>query len=139
MPRSGTAMARRIPFRASLLLLGLPLVCPAAEIDRPAVVWDRRVPRAVDTRLRKRPRAERRSLNSVALEALAKGAGVDSQGPQRLATTAQRSASACITCGRAFTCAATATPEIVASVGSALSLIPLASCSRPRGETALMP
>ena len=37
----GPAMARRIPFRASLLLLGLPLVCPAAEIGRPAVLWDR--------------------------------------------------------------------------------------------------
>ena len=44
----------------------------------------RKVPRAVDTRLRRRARAERRSLNSVALEALAKGAGLDSQaGPQR--------------------------------------------------------
>jgi len=44
----------------------------------------RGVPRAVDTRLRKRARAERRSLNSVALEALAKGAGLDPQaGPQR--------------------------------------------------------
>lgn len=44
----------------------------------------RKVPRAVDTRLRKRARAERRSLNSVALEALAKGAGVSDQaGAQR--------------------------------------------------------
>lgn len=44
----------------------------------------RKVPRAVDTRLRKRARTERRSLNSVALEALAKGAGVgDQAGPQR--------------------------------------------------------
>jgi hypothetical protein len=43
----------------------------------------RRVPRAVDTRLRKRAREERRSLNSVALEALAKGAGLNQAGPQR--------------------------------------------------------
>jgi outer membrane protein assembly factor BamB len=34
-------MARRIPFRASLLVFGLPLVCPAAETGRPAVLWDR--------------------------------------------------------------------------------------------------
>jgi hypothetical protein len=44
----------------------------------------RKVPRTVDSRLRKRARAERRSLNSVALEALARGAGVDARaGPQR--------------------------------------------------------
>jgi hypothetical protein len=44
----------------------------------------RKVPRAVDSRLRKRARAERRSLNSVALEALARGAGLASRaGPQR--------------------------------------------------------
>lgn len=41
----------------------------------------RKVPRAVDIRLRRRARAERRSLNSVALEALARGAGV--QGTKR--------------------------------------------------------
>lgn len=44
----------------------------------------RNVPRAVDSRLRKRARAERRSLNSVALEALARGAGLGTQeGPHR--------------------------------------------------------
>jgi hypothetical protein len=44
----------------------------------------RKVPRAVDSRLRKRARVERRSLNSVALEALARGAGLDPEaGPRR--------------------------------------------------------
>jgi len=36
----------------------------------------RKVPRAVDSALRKRARTERKSLNRVAVEALARGAGV---------------------------------------------------------------
>lgn len=44
----------------------------------------RKVPRAVDAKLRQRARAERKSLNAVALEALARGAGVgNATGPQR--------------------------------------------------------
>lgn len=43
----------------------------------------RRVPRTVDTTLRRRARAERRSLNAVALDALARGAGVGPATPQR--------------------------------------------------------
>ena len=37
----------------------------------------RRIPRVVDSVLRRRARNEGKSLNSVALEALARGAGVD--------------------------------------------------------------
>jgi hypothetical protein len=36
----------------------------------------RRIPRAVDSALRRRARTERKSLNRVAVEALARGAGV---------------------------------------------------------------
>lgn len=43
----------------------------------------RKVPRAVDAKLRRRARAERKSLNTVALEALARGAGVDGAIPKR--------------------------------------------------------
>jgi hypothetical protein len=44
----------------------------------------RKVPRAVDIRLRRRARAERKSLNTVALEALARGTGVgETVGPKR--------------------------------------------------------
>jgi len=48
----------------------------------------RKVPRSVDARLRRRARAERRSLNSVALEALARGAGVDTSPKRDLADVA---------------------------------------------------
>lgn len=37
----------------------------------------RRIPRAVDSVLRRRARSEGKSLNAVAVEALARGAGVD--------------------------------------------------------------
>jgi hypothetical protein len=43
----------------------------------------RKVPRAVDAKLRRRARAERKSLNTVALEALARGAGVDAMAARR--------------------------------------------------------
>jgi len=44
----------------------------------------RRVPRAVDSVLRRRARTEGKSLNTVAVEALARGAGVDeAPTPQR--------------------------------------------------------
>lgn len=41
------------------------------------------MPKAVDAKLRRRARVERKSLNSVALEALARGAGVEPATPQR--------------------------------------------------------
>jgi hypothetical protein len=34
-------MARLIPCRASLLVLGLSLVSPAAEIEKPRILWNR--------------------------------------------------------------------------------------------------
>ena len=34
-------MSLRVSLRASLLVLGLAVVCPAAEIEKPAVLWDR--------------------------------------------------------------------------------------------------
>jgi hypothetical protein len=40
----------------------------------------RKIPRAVDAALRRRARAERKSLNTVAIETLARGAGV-TEGP----------------------------------------------------------
>jgi hypothetical protein len=49
----------------------------------PACNTLRKVPRTLDAKLRRRARAERKSLNTVALEALAKGAGVDAATPKR--------------------------------------------------------
>lgn len=43
----------------------------------------RNIPRSVDRALRERAKRERKSLNEVAIEALARGAGVDESGVKR--------------------------------------------------------
>ena len=42
----------------------------------------RKIPRKVDQALRRRAKTQRRSLNDVALEALAKGAGIGANGEE---------------------------------------------------------